>query len=108
MAQLSLDTRYPVLFLILFLQNLSVLPPSLWGVSPESHENQKSNSEDEYCFETGNLCSSGYLKLTRRPGWPRTHKDSPASASRVLELKDTHHHVQPEDFIFQNYMCMCV
>jgi hypothetical protein len=43
-----------------------------------------------FCFvETGFLCVSlADLKLSLcRPGWPRTHRDSPASASRVLELK---------------------
>ena len=40
-------------------------------------------------FETGFLCSFGACPRTSscRPGWPRTRRDTPASASRVLGLK---------------------
>ena len=39
-------------------------------------------------FETGFLCVAlAVLGLTCGPGWPRTHRDPPASASGVLELK---------------------
>ena len=40
-------------------------------------------------FKTGFLCSFGAWAGTNscRPGWPQTHKDSPASASWVLGLK---------------------
>ena len=40
-------------------------------------------------FESGFLCGFGACPGTSscRPGWPRTHKDPPASASRVLGLK---------------------
>jgi hypothetical protein len=37
-------------------------------------------------FETGFLCviAVAILDLLCRPGWPQTHRDPPASASRVL------------------------
>ena len=40
-------------------------------------------------FETGFLCSFGACPGTSscRPGWPRTHRDLPASASLVLGVK---------------------
>ena len=40
-------------------------------------------------FETGFLCGFGACPGTSsyRPGWPQTHRDPPASASRVLGLK---------------------
>ena len=40
-------------------------------------------------FKTGFLCGFGACPGTSscRPGWPRTHRDLPASASQVLGLK---------------------
>ena len=40
-------------------------------------------------FETGFLCSFGACPETSycRPGWSRTHRDPPASVSRVLGLR---------------------
>ena len=45
-----------------------------------------------FFFETGFLCTVlAVLNSLCRPGWPQTHRDLPASASRVLRQRKAKH-----------------
>ena len=52
--------------------------------------------------KTGFLCSFGSCPVTSscKPGWPWTHRDPPASASRMLGLKACATTVQPHSLFF--------